>query len=860
MTRSSQDDRLLQWRSRSGALEQSGPAQRALLRKVQLNRWALLIERLWPMLWLPAAVVGVFLLVSLFGLWPLMSQQAHGIVLTGFGLALLASLIPIVRVRWPSREEGLHRLERLSNVPHRPASAYDDQLSDGTMAAGPTGRLWQAHRQRLERLIAGLKPRGPMPRVEARDPFALRAVIVLGVVLGAVVAGDAFKDRLIAPFRLVAGQSGSAVRLDAWVTPPIYTGLQPMLLIDGAKLLDPDGQSTRIVTVPEGSLLAIRAAGEGRESFSAQVAGADGKFSAIEEASAADTPTGVTEYRSSLLRDTTVKVLNGNAERLSWQFKITPDRAPIITLSKPPSQGVRGALILEYRVQDDFGVSAANADIELKEPPAAKPLRLADGSEIGPLAKNPSLTLKLPKSKSRRDVRGKTSQDLTAHPWAGQAARLVLSARDQAGKVGTSPPIEMTMPARNFQNPLARAVVEQRRKLALSPALYRDVRFALDAITIAPEKFIQDNSVYLGLRSAYHRLHQTPTVEGLQSVVDQLWQIALKIEDGDLSEAEQRLRNAQDELMKALENGASDAEIQKLMEELKQAMNEFLRSLAEQAEQNPEQSTAENEAQQRMSAKDLQDMLEQIEKLSRSGSKEAAQQLLSELRDMLDRMQAGRMAKGGPGDEMRQMMEQFSNMISKQRKLLDKTFRAGRDRGKGSESGGQNESEGSGEGQGEREWQSQLEELSRDQAELRRQLEQLLGEMDDLDAKARERLKGAGRDMEEAERALEEGEPESATEEQARALEQLRRGAQAMTEQMTRGANGQLGSRGGNDDRDPFGRAWKSDGPELDGGNTKVPRDIDIQRSRRILEELRKRLGETTRSPLELDYLERLLK
>jgi DNA-binding NarL/FixJ family response regulator len=40
----------------------------------------------------------------------------------------------------------------------------------------------------------------------------------------------------------------------------------------------------------------------------------------------------------------------------------------------------------------------------------------------------------------------------------------------------------------------------------------------------------------------------------------------------------------------------------------------------------------------------------------------------------------------------------------------------------------------------------------------------------------------------------------------------------------------------------------------------KVPGEIDAQRARRILEELRKRYGETDRPQMELDYIERLLK
>jgi hypothetical protein len=58
---------------------------------------------------------------------------------------------------------------------------------------------------------------------------------------------------------------------------------------------------------------------------------------------------------------------------------------------------------------------------------------------------------------------------------------------------------------------------------------------------------------------------------------------------------------------------------------------------------------------------------------------------------------------------------------------------------------------------------------------------------------------------------------------------------------------------------DPLGRPLRNEGPEL-GTSVKVPDEIDIQRAREILEELRRRVGEATRPPIELDYLERLLR
>lgn len=57
---------------------------------------------------------------------------------------------------------------------------------------------------------------------------------------------------------------------------------------------------------------------------------------------------------------------------------------------------------------------------------------------------------------------------------------------------------------------------------------------------------------------------------------------------------------------------------------------------------------------------------------------------------------------------------------------------------------------------------------------------------------------------------------------------------------------------------DPLGRMRRTEGPDL-GTTVRVPDEIDVQRARRILDELRRRLGDPTRPQLELDYLDRLL-
>jgi len=63
----------------------------------------------------------------------------------------------------------------------------------------------------------------------------------------------------------------------------------------------------------------------------------------------------------------------------------------------------------------------------------------------------------------------------------------------------------------------------------------------------------------------------------------------------------------------------------------------------------------------------------------------------------------------------------------------------------------------------------------------------------------------------------------------------------------------------GGNQSDPLGRPLR--GREFgDDYTVKIPGEIDVQRVRRILEELRRRLADPSRPQIELDYIERLLK
>ncbi len=130
-----------------------------------------------------------------------------------------------------------------------------------------------------------------------------------------------------------------------------------------------------------------------------------------------------------------------------------------------------------------------------------------------------------------------------------------------------------------------------------------------------------------------------------------------------------------------------------------------------------------------------------------------------------------------------------------------------------------------------------------------------------------DQLGRAGQAMGEAEGDLGDSDPDSAVDAQGRALDALRKGAQSLAQSMQQqmgqgqgpGRVGRFGQPRAEQDTDPLGRPLR--GHEYsDDSTVKVPGEIDVQRARRIIEELRKRFGDMGRSQEELDYIERLLK
>ena len=894
--------------------------EKRLAHVVRLATAAAFWEGLWRGLIPPLVVVGLFLCASWLGLWLDVGHLGRMIGVALFAALFAASTFGLWRLAPLSRRDALRRIDRASGLAHRPASVLDDTLA--TAGRDPsTDALWALHRRRAEAEAARLRPGQPSPRAVELDRYALRAGIVVALIACAIVAGPQRYARVAAAFDFGdSAGSGPGYRMDAWIDPPPYTGKPPVLLdlaSDGAR----DADHPPTIAAPEGSVVIVRSSGGSPAEIETtgpllpppakpQSAQTDGR---PETAEAPKAP-GDSEARLVLHGDSRLALRHGGALRGIFDLTAIADKPPTIMLREVPKANARGSLTLAYTTGDDYGVSKAEA--VFSDP-------MIDGVPVeGPsLVAPPKVDLSLP-GLSNGIGDGETTVDLSDHPWAGAQVKMVLVAHDEGGNEGRSEPVTITLPQKPFANPLARALVEQRRDLVLNPHRRADVETALDALMLAPEAFGTSTAVYLGLRFASTSLAHAQTDKQLLEVADFLWGMALQIENGDLSDAERALRNAEKALRDAIDRHASDEEIQKLTKNLQTAMDKFLKELAEQ-QRKQDQQNADNDQGGRpsksISQKDLQALIDKLEQEARSGDREAAKKALDQLQDILENLKTAKRQKADPQSRaMAEGLNQLDQAMRDQQDLRDDTFKQGQ-QGQQSEQQGQRsreqgqdddgaqmpggrdpgQSEGMnsgpgpkgqrqgrrGEGRGDdgqsgesdqgmgQSGQGQGQGLSERQQDLRDRLAQIQKKLKQA-GEGQGDLDEAGKAMREAEDSLRQGEGgnSEAVDAQGKALEAMRKGAKKLADAMSQQGdpNGQAnsdsdggqGSREGEQsgDSDPLGRPR--------GGNNTLnslsrfdPLGIPAaQRAQRVLEELRRRLGDPNREQEEIDYLERLLR
>jgi hypothetical protein len=902
--------------------------------------WPSLVRSALPTLvWFTA--FAVFWLTGLYTALPVEVQATIGVV---FWVGLLTAVLIGLKV-WhsPTDAEASDLID--ASIEGRPLATWADRPSK-IDATGWT--LWQEHRDRMAALALKQGKVDVRPQWKQADPFYLRYAAPALLVIAGAVAGTAVIDRfqkgLFPDYGALFG--AHQLKIEAWITPPAYTGSAPFVLTPG-----------ETAKAPEGSEVTIRIIGPGHPQV--MVLPEPGGGATLDPQPGID---GAYEARVVVKQPMRVTV-NFWGERASFPFTIIDDASPTVAFVTPPKLGDGDRTEFKYKLADDYGVAKLELIAVRKDTP-----KEAGEIEDGTLIETVTLAPK--------EEEGDFSQDLVRHRWAGLDVMVKLRATDDAGQTAESEAVAYRIPEKIFLQPNARMAQEARavllrnweeynippgadnftsvegtgfnaiataaaNRLTWAPEQIKRAVMTLDAITWRPEDFFEDPVIYMGLRNARTIIESAADRAEAESAEGVLWDIALRAEYGSLADATAALEAARRALEEALRRGASDEEIKRLMDMYEQAIENYLAAQMAEALRNGNVTQGDGQqmgggqpGQQPLGDDELTRMLQALRDLAETGARDQARQLLSDMQRMLDKMQNMQiqMGQGGSGQQqdgpmnraMNRALQDTNRALNDQRDLNDQTEEAqrngaqngqqladqqrqlrerleqqmrsgggqpqqpgqqqGQQPGQGQQGQGQQGQgqQGQGQqGQGQKPGQGQQGQGQQGQGSQGNQPGQQQGQGQGQGQQAdrggpggqpgRPGVQGDGRYSTENERTRRL--LGNAIEMQKRAEDALRRGDFAAARDAQQQAMSSLQDRSSelariNDENDPNAQQERDDrdilgrlnnGESGFGENVKIPDELERQKARDILDEIRRRAGNRTLSREELEYLNRLL-
>jgi hypothetical protein len=327
------------------------------------------------------------------------------------------------------------------------------------------------------------------------------------------------------------------------------------------------------------------------------------------------------------------------------------------------------------------------------------------------------------------------------------------------------------------------------------------------------------------------------------------------------------------------------AELQRRIQELREAIRQHLEALAERMQRENNEALAYDPQQRVFDRRELERRTRRLEDAARDGRQEDAEREMAELEEMLQALEEGRTSRVEDRQRQQrqrgqQQMGALQDMVRREAEMLDRAHRR---------SGEQDISRGDTRRPPPPRPQTPeaREEAARDartQRALRRALGELMQQFGELTGDVPAPLAEADRAMRDAAEALAEGrDPRGA---QQQAIRALTEGGRQMSQRMQRQfgppqpgegegegegeemAGGQQGGEGQDqqnqlgEGRDPLGRDRREAGGSAqdNAGDTLVPGEAERLRSHQLQQELRRRGAERERAPVELEYIDRLLR
>ena len=328
----------------------------ALARLVAIKRLfarlVLISEQILPLSLLPLSILALFLSAAWFGIFRIAPDALRLVLLGVFAVAFAVSIFPFRRLRWPTVGEADRMLEERNGLAHQPVTVQEDEPAFDTPFARA---LWREHQTRMAARIAALDAGLPRPDIARYDRFALRTIPALLLVTAFSFSmsnsGGSLTDAFTAP---AVTSSNPDLRVDAWVTPPDYTGEAPVYLTGSA------ANTGDSVNVPQFSELTVRVTGASTdEKVLFQAAGSDNGAEIPEQVADAgkqppangnaatppavqpisDTGTAPAGADAMIARTHLLKLEKGGKLTVNgktWSFKVIADKPPEIAFDGIP--------------------------------------------------------------------------------------------------------------------------------------------------------------------------------------------------------------------------------------------------------------------------------------------------------------------------------------------------------------------------------------------------------------------------------------------------------------------------------------------------------------------------------------------
>jgi len=713
-----------------------------LVRRVQLARAVLWLERAFPYLAAVVAAGGLFVALALLGVWAAVPGFVRWLCLLGVSLFVLWTTWRLWRsIQWPTARQGLALIEARSALPRGLLAVLGDRPALAQEGDALSTQLWD-HAREDASLAAG-HARLPLPRVDvvSADRWGLGALVVLGLVLGMLVAGRDARWRVedaLSPWLT----SLADVTVEIVVTPPAYTG-RPAVFH----------------TVQGDGRLAFAALAGSTVRFVAR--GTDGdltlipaKGDRIDFQPVADGLSASTKIRTGGVW----RIRQGLRTVASLDIALVPDKAPRVALTGLPTVTATQALRLPYRIADDFGATRWFFEVSLNEE-----------------------TRVFPPSSPPQQGDGVIYMDFTPDPWAGHTVQLRLVAVDAAGNRGQSAALTLKLPERRFTHPFARRIIALRKELLDQPSSRALVGKKLTEAATDIGAYGGDFSVFSGLRSAFWRLRYDREDPRGWSAARLLWDVAVAVEEGEQGRQLSDLRRSLDELAARM-GQANEAELAEMSDRLTQSLAAYLSQIISEAPPMP--SGADMSGARMIDAAALGDLLSDLRERMAAGDEAGARRALETLRALIENLRmAG--SPSGASSAVNEAMAGLRGLESQQRDVLGQTIGAGLSNALGGNS-------------------QALRDLGQTQSQLSQQAGALGDRLRQAGVNAPPALGEARQAMSAAAEALSGGKLEAALQAQSRAMEALADAQEALQAQSV--ASGQTPGGGMGSGLDPLGR------------------------------------------------------